>query len=92
MPLDKDIKEGGPPFGVKEDEVKKLFSMVQGVEGERLKGVFITSNGPVAFNKVDSVVTQVNLNALNDSRMEVISGRIDMIEGVEEALLECLAS
>ena len=23
---DKDIKEGGPPFGVKEDEVKKLFS------------------------------------------------------------------
>ena len=26
MPLDKDIKEGGPPFGVKEDEVKKLFS------------------------------------------------------------------
>ena len=73
-------------------EVKKLFSMVQGVEAERLKGVFITPNGPVAFNKVDSVVTQVNLNALNDSRMEVISGRIDMIEGVEEALLECLAS
>jgi G3E family GTPase len=73
-------------------EVKKLFSMVQGVEAERLKGVFITPSGPIAFNKTDSVVTQVNLNALNDSRMEVISGRIDMIEGVEEALLECLAS
>ena len=26
MPLDKDIKEGGPPFGVEEDEVKNLFS------------------------------------------------------------------
>ena len=26
MPLDKDIKEGGPPFGVEEDEIKKLFS------------------------------------------------------------------
>ena len=25
MPLDKDIKESGPPFGVKEEEVKKLF-------------------------------------------------------------------
>jgi len=26
MPLDKDIIDGGPPFGVKENEVKKLFS------------------------------------------------------------------
>ena len=26
MPLDKDVNEGGPPFGVREDEVKKLFS------------------------------------------------------------------
>ena len=26
MPLDKDIDEGGPPFGVKEDEIKMLFS------------------------------------------------------------------
>ena len=26
MPLDKDIVDGGPPFGVKENEIKKLFS------------------------------------------------------------------
>ena len=26
MPLDKDIDEGGPPFGVKEDEIIMLFS------------------------------------------------------------------
>ena len=26
MPLDKDIMDGGPPFGVKENEIKKLFS------------------------------------------------------------------
>jgi SAM-dependent methyltransferase len=26
MPLDKDIKDGGPPFGVEEKEVKHLFS------------------------------------------------------------------
>ena len=26
MPLDKDIIDGGPPFGVKENEVKQLFS------------------------------------------------------------------
>ena len=26
MPLDKDIIDGGPPFGVKENEIKKLFS------------------------------------------------------------------
>ena len=72
-------------------EVEKLFAMVQGIEAERLKGVFITSSGSIAFNKVDSVVTQVNLNELKDSRIEVISGRTDTIEGIEEALLGCLA-
>ena len=72
-------------------KLDKLLSLVHGVEAERLKGVFITTKGSVAFNKVDSVVTQLNLNELNDSRIEVISGRIDTLEGIEAELLTCLA-
>ena len=55
-----------------------------------MKGVFITPDGFIAFNKSDSVVTQVHLDRLEDSRMEVISSRIDTIDGIEEALLDCL--
>ena len=72
-------------------KIDKLLSLVHGVEAERLKGVFITTKGSVAFNKVDSVVTQLNLNEVNDSRIEVISGRIDTLEGIEAELLTCLA-
>ena len=72
-------------------KIDKLLSMVHGVEAERLKGVFITTEGSVAFNKVDSVVTQLKLKELNDSRIEIISGRVDTLEGVEEELLTCLA-
>ncbi len=72
-------------------KIEKLISLVHGVEAERLKGVFVTNKGFIALNKVDSMVTQLNLNALNDSRIEVISGRIDTLEGIEEELLTCLA-
>ena len=72
-------------------KIDKLLSLVHGVEAERLKGVFVTNQGFIALNKVDSMVTQLNLNELNDSRIEVISGRIDTLEGIEEELLPCLA-
>ena len=72
-------------------KVERLLSLVHGVEAERLKGVFITTEGSVAFNKVDSVVTQLDLKELNDSRIEIISGRVDTLEGIEEELLTCLA-
>ena len=72
-------------------KVDRLLSLVHGIEAERLKGVFITTEGSVAFNKVDSVVTQLNLKELNDSRIEIISGRVDTLEGIEEELLTCLA-
>ena len=70
--------------------VNKLRSAIQGLEVERLKGVFITSDGFIAFNKSDSVVTQIHLDRLEDSRVEVISGRTDAIDGIEKALLDCL--
>ena len=67
----------------------KLLSLFQGLDVERLKGVFITSEGFIGFNKVDDVVTQLQFNFMPDSRVEVISERPEIIAGLEELLLDC---
>ena len=67
----------------------KLLSLFQGLDVERLKGVFITSEGFIGFNKVDDVVTQLQFNFMPDSRVEVISERPELIAGLEELLLDC---
>ena len=67
----------------------KLLSLFQGLDVERLKGVFITSEGFIGFNKVDDVVTQLRFNFMPDSRVEVISRRPEIIAGLEKLLLDC---
>jgi G3E family GTPase len=67
----------------------KLLSLFQGLDVERLKGVFITSEGFIGFNKVDDVVTQLRFNFMPDSRVEVISRRPEIIGGLEKLLLDC---
>ena len=67
----------------------KLLSLFQGLDVERLKGVFITPEGFIGFNKVDDVVTQLGFNFMPDSRVEVISRRPEIIAGLEELLLDC---
>ena len=67
----------------------KLFSLFQGLDVERLKGVFITSEGFIGFNKVDDVVTQLRFNFMPDSRVEVISRQQEILAGLEKALLDC---
>ena len=70
----------------------KLLSLFQGTDVERLKGVFITSEGFIGFNKVDNVVTQLRFNFMPDSRVEVISRRREVLEGLEKSLLDCRIS
>ena len=67
----------------------KLLSLFQGLDVERLKGVFITSEGFVGFNKVDDVVTQLRFNFMPDSRVEVISRQQEILAGLEKSLLDC---
>jgi len=67
----------------------KLLSLFQGLDVERLKGVFITSEGFIGFNKVDDVVTQLRFNFMPDSRVEVISTRPRVIADLEKSLLDC---
>ena len=70
----------------------KLLSLFQGLDVERLKGVFITSEGFIGFNKVDNVVTQLRFNFMPDSRVEVISRRQEILVGLEKSLLDCRIS
>lgn len=67
----------------------KLLSLFQGLDAERLKGVFITSEGFIGFNKADDVVTQLRFNFMPDSRVEVITRRPDIFAGLEKLLLDC---
>lgn len=50
----------------------KLFSIISGSEGERLKGVFITEDGVFGFNKADAVLTVMELDDALESRVEMI--------------------
>ena len=67
----------------------KLLSLFQALDAERLKGVFITSEGFIGFNKADDVVTQLRFNFMPDSRVEVITRRPDIFAGLEKLLLDC---
>ena len=75
-------------------DADKLHSLIHGIEADRLKGVFITPDGTLGFNKADSTVTKMNLQAssesLLDSRVEVISDRPDIFNDIEEGLLKCV--
>jgi G3E family GTPase len=69
-----------------------LYSVLLGVEAVRLKGVFITSEGIVGYNKVDDVLTRVELDDSSDSRVEIISSSTSGMEALEQALLKCLTN
>ncbi|MDG2339322.1 MAG: GTP-binding protein [Gammaproteobacteria bacterium] len=75
-------------------DADKLHSLIHGIEADRLKGVFITPDGTLGFNKADSTVTKMSLQAssesLLDSRVEVISDRPDIFNDIEEGLLKCV--
>ena len=75
-------------------DANRLHSLFHSIEAERLKGVFITSEDTLAFNKADNTVTRMSLQAsserLLDSRVEVISDRPGIFNDIEEGLLKCV--
>ena len=68
----------------------KLFALLSGADAERIKGVFITQQGVIAYNKTDSVLTKITLNDCMDSRIECISREASVLEHLEEKLLNCV--
>ncbi len=73
------------------DELK-LEALLNVIDTDRAKGVFITNNGVAAFNKSGDVLTKVVLDDCLDSRMECIGRNEQALSGLESALLDCVIS
>lgn len=71
-------------------DANKLYQFLLGVNAERIKGVFVSDQGVIAFNKSDDVLTQVELDDCLDSRIECISSDKNALENLEEDLLACV--
>jgi G3E family GTPase len=71
-------------------DARKLYSLLLGVNAERIKGVFITDHGISAYNKADNVLTEAELDDSMDSRIECISTDRRSLETLEAALLACV--
>jgi len=67
-----------------------LYSHLLGVDADRLKAVFITSNGIFAFNQVDGVLTVMALDESPDSRIEVIGANAESWATLEADIKSCL--
>lgn len=66
--------------------LSELMGVISGADVERLKGVFITDQGVVAFNLVDGVLSRFELDDAEDSRLEFICAD----EATSESLAEQL--
>ncbi len=69
---------------------EKLLAVVNSIDAERAKGVFITDRGVAAFNKSGDVLTRLELDDCLDSRMECIGRNEQALSGLESALLDCV--
>ncbi|WP_281648999.1 GTP-binding protein [Parendozoicomonas sp. Alg238-R29] len=66
---------------------KKLFAFLSGLEVERAKAVFITSEGLYGYNKSRDALTEMELDECLDSRIEIISASPN--DSWEQAILNC---
>ena len=73
-------------------DADKLYNVLLGINAERVKGVFITARGIVAYNKVDEVLSEFELDDTLDSRIECISSDVATFNGLEAALMDCVIS
>lgn len=64
---------------------ERLFSLIIGVEAERVKGIFITEQGVFGFNKAAAVLSVLELDHTLDSRVEVIDSEQQNWEQIESA-------
>ena len=67
---------------------KLLVEFFQGLDVERLKGVFITDEGTFGYNLTGDTRTEMELDDSSESRVELISRHIE--KDWEEKLLHCL--
>ncbi|MEC7725961.1 MAG: GTP-binding protein [Planctomycetota bacterium] len=69
-----------------------LDAALLGVEVDRLKAVFLTTDGVYGYNLADGTMTKVELDDALDSRAEALSSDAASFDGLEAALLGCVSS
>ena len=69
-----------------------LQTLLTGLNVERIKAVFITDQGIIAYNKADSVLTEIEVDETFDSRIECIDLVDSAFENLQQELLHCLNS
>ncbi len=67
----------------------KLDSLLSGFEVERVKAVFLTDKGAIAYNKVDGVMSRWGMQDCADSRIELIAHSPELFAQIEQQLLAC---
>lgn len=65
-----------------------LFAFLSGVNAERLKATFITNDGCFAYNLTRDAITEVSVEYLDESRIEVIATELNL--SWEAELFECI--
>jgi G3E family GTPase len=71
-------------------DARKVYMLLLGVNAERIKGIFITDQGIIAYNKAEDVLTESELDECMDSRIECISTSKQALGNLEDALLNCI--
>ncbi|MEZ9925381.1 GTP-binding protein [Vibrio breoganii] len=67
---------------------QKLLQLLGKLKAERMKAVFITESGIFGYNLTADGLTEIELDECSESRLEIISDRID--DSFEEQLLGCI--
>lgn len=68
----------------------KLYKILTGIRAERVKGVFITDQGVIAYNMADNVLTEIGVDDAMDSRVECIAMPDEPLNDLEQKFLSCL--
>ncbi|MEZ9130477.1 CobW family GTP-binding protein [Vibrio breoganii] len=67
---------------------QKLLQLLSTLTAERMKAVFITESGIFGYNLTADGLTEIELDECSESRLEIISDRID--DSFEVQLLGCI--
>jgi G3E family GTPase len=70
----------------------KLQTLLTGLNVERIKAVFITDQGIIAYNQADTVLTEIEVDETFDSRIECIDLVHSAFDNLEQKLLDCLSA
>lgn len=68
-------------------DYNRLWLFLNSLNVERMKAVFITSKGMLAFNMAESVLTELSAVSISESRIDIIAKQIN--EHWEKDLLAC---